>query len=112
MRSRAASTRDQSQRMNPQLQQAAGSPLWQLAFISFAVVLVLFEILRGWRRGLARQVARLARRIAAYFSAYFGLSATMPLLRPFLKIPDVVLSILAGAVLALIIYAVINSLGT
>lgn len=98
--------------MNPQLQQAAGSPLWQLAFISFAVVLVLFEILRGWRRGLPRQVARLGALIAAYFSAYFGGQFIVPLVRPFFKIPDVVMSILAGAVLALIIYAVINSLGT
>jgi len=98
--------------MTPQLQQAAGSSLWQLVFISFAVVLVLFEVLRGWRRGLARQVARLGALVAAYFAAYFGGHLLVPLLRPFLKLPDVVMSILAGAVLALIIYAVINSLGT
>ena len=98
--------------MTPQLQQAAGSPLWQLVFISFAVVLVLFEVLRGWRRGLARQVARLGALIAAYFAAYFGGHLLVPLVRPFVKLPDVVMSILAGAVLALIIYAVINSLGT
>jgi uncharacterized membrane protein required for colicin V production len=98
--------------MNPQLPQAAGSPLWQLVFVSFAVVLVLFEVLRGWRRGLPRQVARLAALIAAYFAAYFGGQYLVPVIRPFLKIPDMVMSILAGAVLALIIYAVINSLGT
>jgi uncharacterized membrane protein required for colicin V production len=98
--------------MTPQLQQAVGSPLWQLAFISFAVVLVLFEVLRGWRRGLARQIARLGALVAAYFAAYFGGHLLVPLVRPFLKLPDVVMSILAGAVLALVIYAVINSLGT
>jgi uncharacterized membrane protein required for colicin V production len=98
--------------MTPQLQQAAGSTLWQLAFISFAVVLVLFEVLRGWRRGLARQIARLGALVAAYFAAYFGGHLIVPLVRPFLKLPDVVMSVLAGAVLALIIYAVINSLGT
>jgi uncharacterized membrane protein required for colicin V production len=98
--------------MTPQLQEAAGSPLWQFAFISFAVVLVLFEVLRGWRRGIARQTARLGALIAAYFAAYFGGHLIVPLVRPFLKLPDVVMSILAGAVLALIIYAAVNSLGT
>lgn len=98
--------------MSPQLPQAAGSPLWQLVFVSFAVVLVLFEILRGWRRGLPRQVARLGALVAAYFAAYFGGRYLVPVIRPFFNIPDIVISILAGAVLALVIYAVINSLGT
>src|ERR1700736_4608841 len=98
--------------MNPQLQQAAGSPFWQLAFISFAVVLVLFEILRGWRRGLARQLARLGALIAAYFAGFFGGKLIVPLVRPFFKMPDIALSILAGAVLALVVYATINALGT
>ncbi len=98
--------------MNSQIQQAVGSPLWQLVFVSFAVVLVLFEVLRGWRRGIARQLARLGALIAAYFAAFFGGRFIVPLARPFLKMPDAIMSILAGALLALIIYAVINSLGT
>jgi hypothetical protein len=98
--------------VNSQLQQAAGSPLWQLVFISFAVVLVLFEVLRGWRRGIARQLARLGALIAAYFAAFFGGRFIVPLARPFLKMPDAIMSVLAGALLALLIYAVINSLGT
>jgi uncharacterized membrane protein required for colicin V production len=97
--------------MNPHLQQAAGSPLWQLVFISFAVVLVLFEVLSGWRRGIARQMARLGALIAAYFAAYFGGQFLLPLVRPLFKLPDQVLSILAGAALALVIYAVINGAG-
>jgi hypothetical protein len=98
--------------MNSQLQQAAGSPVWQLVFISFAIVLILFEILRGWRRGIARQLARLGALTAAYFAAFFGGRLVVPLLRPLLKVPDIIMSILAGAVLALIVYAVINGLGT
>jgi uncharacterized membrane protein required for colicin V production len=98
--------------MNPQLQQAAGSPIWQLVFVSFAIVLVLFEVLRGWRRGIARQFARLGALIAAYFAAFFGGKLVLPLLRPFLKIPDVALSVVAGGVLAFVIYAIINGLGT
>ncbi|MEY2440504.1 MAG: hypothetical protein QOI34_1889, partial [Verrucomicrobiota bacterium] len=97
--------------MNPQISQATGSSLWQLVFVSFAVVLVLFEILRGWNRGVARQLARLAALIAAYFAAFFGGTFVVPLARPFLNLPDRVVSIVAGAVLATIIYVVINTLG-
>jgi Colicin V production protein len=91
---------------------AAGSPLWQVVFMSFAVILVLFEVLRGWRRGIARQLARLGALIAAYFAAFYAGRIVMPLLRPVLKMPDVVLSILAGGVLALLVYAIISGLGT
>jgi hypothetical protein len=90
----------------------SGSHLWQLVFVSFAVALVLYEIIRGWNRGVARQLARLAALIAAYFAAYFGGTFVVPLARPFLNLPDKIVSILAGAALALIIYVIINGLGT
>lgn len=98
--------------MNPPLQQTVGSPLWQLVFISFAVVLILFEIVRGWRLGLMRQVMRVIAIVAAYAAAYLGGQLLVPIARPLLKIPDVVLSILCGALLALIVYFVITSVGT
>jgi len=44
--------------VKPELQAVAGSPLWQAIFISFAIVFILFEIVRGWRLGLIRQVVR------------------------------------------------------
>src|SRR5258707_502927 len=91
---------------------AAGSPIWQLVFISFAIVLILFEILRGWRRGIARQVARLGALVAASFAGFFGGNLVLPLIRPFFKMPDIVLSILAGPALALIVFAIIKRLGT
>src|SRR5207245_10439385 len=73
LRSRATSACNQFlERMSLQLQAVAGSPLWQLVFVLFAFVLILFEVLRGWRRGLPRQVARLGALVAAYFAAYFG----------------------------------------
>ncbi|HEY4285018.1 MAG TPA: CvpA family protein [Chthoniobacterales bacterium] len=96
--------------MNPPLAPAPGSHLWQLVFISFAVVLVLFEVLRGWNRGVARQLARLAALIAAYFAAFFGGTFMVPLARPFVNLPDRIVSIAAGAVLALVIYAIINGI--
>ena len=80
-------------------------------FVSFALLLILFEILRGWRLGVARQLARLIALIAAYFAAFFGGKFAVPIIRPFSKMPDALLSILAGAVLALMVYAIINGLG-
>jgi uncharacterized membrane protein required for colicin V production len=97
--------------VNPPLQQAAGSPVWQLVFVSFGLALVLFEIFRGWKRGIARQLARLGALIAAYFVAFYAGSFAVPLLRPVLKMPDAILSVLAGAALALVVYAVITGLG-
>lgn len=97
--------------MNTQLQQATGSPLWQLVFISFAIVLILFQVVRGWRLGVMRQFARVGALIAAYAAAFFGGRFIVPVARPFLKMPDVIISILGGAVLAILVYAVISSLG-
>jgi hypothetical protein len=97
--------------MSQQVQEAIGSPVWQLVFISFTLVLILFEILRGWKRGIARQLARLGALVAAYFAAFYAGKFVVPLLRPVLKLPDPVLSVLAGAVLALAVYALISGLG-
>jgi len=97
--------------VNPESAAAGGSHLWQLAFISFAVVLILFEVLRGWNRGIARQLARLGALIAAYFAAFFGGTFVVPLARPFINLPDRIVAFLGGAALALIIYAIINGLG-
>jgi len=97
--------------VNRELQAVAGSPLWQAVFISFAVVLILFEVVRGWRLGLLRQLVRVAALVAAYAAAVFGGRLLVPIARPFLKMPDIVLSILAGAVLAFVIYAFVTSMG-
>lgn len=98
--------------MIPQLPQSAGSPIWQVVFLSFAVVLILFEIVRGWRLGLMRQVMRVIAIVAAYAAAYFGGQMLVPVARPLLKIPDVVLSILCSAVLALLVYGSVAGVGT
>jgi len=95
-----------------ELQAVAGSPLWQAVFVSFAVVFICFEVVRGWRLGLIRQLVRVAALVVAYAAAVFGARLLVPIARPFLKMPDIVLSILAGAVLALVIYALVTSMGT
>ena len=89
-----------------------GSPVWQTVFLSFAVVLLLLEMLRGWRLGILRQLMRGAAIIAAYAAAWFGGGLLVPLLRPILNWPDFVISMIGGALLALIVYGVIASLGS
>ncbi len=98
--------------MRPEPQAVAGSPLWQAIFVSFAIVLVLFEVVRGWRLGLLRQLVRVAGLAAAYAAAFLGGKLVVPLARPFLKFPDIILSALGGAVLALVVYALVASIGT
>ena len=100
---------------NPQSEiqsSTAGSTLWQTVFLSFAIVLLLFEFVRGWRLGILRQLMRGAAVIAAYAAAYFGGDLMLPLLRPILKWPDFVVSMIGGAVLAIVVYGVIASLGS
>jgi Colicin V production protein len=90
----------------------AGSALWQTVFLSFAAALLLFEVVRGWRLGLLRQLTRGVAIIAGYAAAYFGGDLLLPLLRPILKWPDFLISMLGGALLALVVYGVIASLGS
>jgi uncharacterized membrane protein required for colicin V production len=98
--------------VTPDSQATGGSLLWQGIFVSFGVVLVLFEIVRGWRRGLLRQLMRLVALVVAYVAAFFGGRLLVPITRPFFKMPDFVLSALAGALLAFVAYAVVSSVGT
>jgi Colicin V production protein len=91
---------------------SAGSPLWQTVFISFAIILILLEIIRGWRLGIMRQLMRLVAVVAAYAAAYFGGDLVVPLLRSSLKMPDMVISALGGVILAVAVYGAIASLGT
>ena len=95
----------------PELQAVAGSPLWQAVFISFAIVLILFEVVRGWQLGLFRQLVRIAALVIAYGAAVLGGRMLVPIARPFLKMPDIVLSILISAVLALVIYGLVIGMG-
>jgi membrane protein required for colicin V production len=98
--------------VTPDSQATGGSLLWQGIFVSFAVVLVLFEVVRGWRLGLLRQLMRLVALVVAYAAAFFGGRLLVPITRPFFKMPDFVLSALAGALLAFVAYAVVSSMGT
>lgn len=96
--------------MKPEL--VSGSSLWQTVFLSFAIVLILFEVARGWRLGLPRQIMRVGAIMAAYLAAFFGGAMLLPFLRPVLRVPDFVISAIGGAILALVVYLVITSIGT
>jgi Colicin V production protein len=92
-------------------QAVAGSPLWQVVFISFGVILILFEVVRGWRLGLMRQITRLLALGAAYAAAFLGGRLFVPMVRSLFKMPDPVLSILCGALLAFAAYMLVSGVG-
>jgi hypothetical protein len=96
--------------MKPDL--VAGSALWQTVFVSFALVLLLFQVMRGWHLGLPRQLVRLAALVGAYSTALFGGKALLPFLRPLLKVPDFVISAIGGVLLAMVVYSLVNTVGT
>ncbi len=73
---------------------------------------MLFQIVRGWRLGLPRQLMRIGAIVAAYSAALFGGGMLVPFLRPLLKLPDFIISALGGAILALVVYAIVNMIGT
>jgi uncharacterized protein YggT (Ycf19 family) len=95
---------------NPQPATVA-EPGWQYVFISLAVVIILLEIIHGWRLGLVRQLVRVIAIIVAYSCAFFGARATVPIMRSLFKLPDPILAVLGGAILAAILFAAINLTG-
>src|SRR5438552_9368645 len=86
-------------------------PGWQLVFVSLAVVIILLEIIHGWRLGLVRQLVRVIAIIVAYSCAFFAARATVPLMRSFFKLPDPILAVIGGAILAGLLFAAINLTG-
>jgi uncharacterized membrane protein required for colicin V production len=95
---------------NPQPAPVA-TPGWQFVFVSLAIVVLLLEIIHGWRLGLVRQLVRVIAIVVAYSSAFFGARATVPLMHPFFKLPDPILAVLGGAILAAVLFVAINLIG-
>src|SRR6476659_1188507 len=86
-------------------------PGWQYVFISLAIVIILLEIIHGWRLGLVRQLVRVIAIIVAYSCAFFGARAPVPIMRSFLRLPEPILAVLGGAILAAIVFVAINLTG-
>lgn len=97
--------------MNSAVPQIATSIGWQAVFISFAIIMILLEIIHGWRIGLMRQLVRIAAIVAAYGCAFFAGSFVLPIARSFVKLPDPILIVLGGFVLGAIVFALLNGLG-
>jgi hypothetical protein len=95
---------------NPQ-SAPSGAWTWQLVFVSLAVVILLLEVIHGWRLGLIRQLVRVIAIIVAYSCGFFAAGATVPLLRSHFKFPDPVLAAIGGALLAFTLFAAINLIG-
>jgi len=95
---------------NPQ-PNPGGTSNWQFVFVSLAVVILLLEIIHGWRLGLIRQLVRVIAIIIAYACGFFAANATVPIMRSALKLPDPILAILGGAILAFVLFAAINMIG-
>lgn len=96
--------------MNPPAA-SGGSSNWQLVFVSLAVVILLLEVIHGYRLGLIRQLVRVIAIIVAYACGFFAANATIPIMRSYLKLPDPILAILGGAILGFILFAAINLIG-
>lgn len=90
---------------------ATSPSTWQLVFVSLAVIILLLEIIHGWRLGLIRQLVRVIAIVVAYGCGFFAANATIPIMRSYLKLPDPVLAILGGAILAFVLFAAINLIG-
>jgi len=95
---------------NPQ-PDSAGPSNWQLVFVSLAVIILLLEIIHGWRLGLIRQLVRVIAIVIAYACGFFAANATVPIMRSYLKLPDPILAVLGGAILAGALFAAINLIG-
>jgi len=87
------------------------SSAWQLAFLSFAIVIIVLEVLHGWRIGLTRQLVRIVAILAAYGCAVFAGPVLLPTTRSLVKLPDPILTLIGGAVLGAIVFAILNALG-
>src|SRR5437762_14241445 len=88
-----------------------GTSAWQFVFMSLAIVVLLLEIIHGWRLGLVRQLVRVIAIVVAYSCAFFAARTTVPLMHSVFKLPDPILAVLGGAILAAILFAAIILIG-
>jgi hypothetical protein len=83
---------------------------FQLLFLCGSVLLVLVQSIRGWRLGVVRQLINLLALVAAYGVAIVAGRLATPLLRP-LGYPDLLVSVLAGAVIGGVAYFAVTAAG-
>lgn len=81
-----------------------------ILFLSFAVLILAYQAIKGWRLGLVRQIVRFGALAAACAAAYFWGGLTVPFLRP-LGYPDFFLRCIGGAGLGLLVFLAICFIG-
>ena len=81
-----------------------------IILLSFALVILIYQAIKGWRLGLVRQIVRFGALAAGYVAALFGGGYAVPFLRP-LGYPDCVLQCIGGAGLGLVVYLFICLIG-
>lgn len=85
-------------------------------FLGVAAIVLLYQIVSGWRQGVARQLVSLIAIVSAYLVAWLGASIVMPFVRAAadkfaVKYPDLVFLALSGAVLGAFTFLVIKFIG-
>src|SRR5438067_12912801 len=83
---------------------------YELIFFVSAAAFICFQMVHGWRLGVVRQMVHLFALVVSYLVAIFSGKLAMPLLR-FIGYPDIVLSMIAGLVMAAIVYGSITVIG-
>ena len=88
----------------------AGLDKWQAGFFLCAALLILFEMISGWRRGLVRQLLNMASIVLGYLAGLYGGRLAVPIFRPF-GYPDFVTLAAGGTLIALVTMAVLSLIG-
>jgi len=84
---------------------------FQMLFLAGSGLLVLVRSIRGWRLGVLRQLVDLVALVLAYAAAILSGRLLTPLLHP-LGYPDLLVSVLAGALLGGALYPLLKRGGT
>jgi uncharacterized membrane protein required for colicin V production len=84
---------------------------FQLLFLGGSALLMLVESIRGWRTGVARQLVNLFALVLGYACAVLAGKMAAPILHP-LGYPDLLMSVIAGAICFAIVYYSLKYLGS
>jgi len=82
----------------------------QIIFLSVAGVVILYQVIKGWRLGVVRQIVRFAALAAAYLAAFWSSGTAALFLKP-LGYPNFVLQCLGGTLVGLVVYLFLCLIG-
>jgi hypothetical protein len=82
---------------------------WQALFFSIAAILIIIQVIHGWRLGVARQVLRLIALVFAYTVVRWKPGIIAPFLQ-LLGIPELMAGVASALTIGLVIYGSINGL--